>query len=668
MMPFGASRSIPHRTGRLFASASLHTSRREAMERQVEHPDLRPEAIRAFTTSVLTDLRALEQMLRDGWIEEGVRRIGAEQEMFLVGADWRPAPLAMQVLDRLGGPPFTTELALFNLEASLEPIPLRDHCFQELHDALNRAVSQVSEAAALDGAKVVLAGHLPTLVKSDLTLDQITPIARYYALNEALTRLRGGEYHLQIEGADELILEHDSLMLEACNASCQVHLQVGVEEFPRLYNTAQLMVAPVLAASVNSPLLFGRRLWAETRIALFQQSLDTRAGTPHQRDLSTRVRFGNRWVAESVVELLEEDLSQFKVLMAGPVEEDPFQRLREGLVPSLDALQLYSSTIYRWNRPCYGISDGRPHLRIECRVLPAGPSAVDEVANAAFWIGLVLGASEEFGNPAERMDFRDAKSNFIAAARSGLATGVRWLDGGIVDVRSLILTTLLPVARTGLVTAGVHATNVDRYLSVIERRVASGQTGSEWAHRSLVAMSGKGTRSGRLAALTAATFHRQQEDTPVDRWEPAELSEAGGAIQNYLRVEQYMHTDLMTVNEDESVDLVAFVMDRERIQHIPVEDSEHRLVGVVSYRSILRYVGGRNELESAGATSVREIMGGEPVTVAPKTSTLEAIRLMRDRGVACLPVLEEGKLVGIVTDRDFMPIAYELLEEHFRTE
>ncbi len=634
----------------------------------IDHHHLRPEAIRAFTTSILTDLRALEEMINDGWIEEGVRRIGAEQEMFLVGEDWRPAPHAMRVLERLGGHPFTTELALFNLEANLDPIPLRGHCLAELHDALDQAVGQVSKAAAVDGASVVLAGNLPTLVKSDLSLDQITPIPRYFTLNEALTRQRGGKYHLKMEGADELILEHDSVMLEACNASCQVHLQVGVEEFPRLYNNAQLMVAPVLAASVNSPLLFGRRLWAETRIALFQQSLDTRAGTPYLRDLSTRVRFGNRWVERSVTELFEEDLSQFKVLMAGPVEEDPFERLQDGGVPSLDALQLYNSTIYRWNRPCYGISEGRPHLRIECRVLPAGPSTLDEVASAAFWIGLVLGAATEFGDPADLMDFRDAKSNFLDVARSGLATGVRWLDGGMVDVRSLILVTLLPLAREGLVNAGVDALDADRYLTVIERRVTSGQTGSEWAHRSLAAMRGKGTRSGRLAALTAATFHRQQEGTPVDRWEPAELSEAGGATLNYLRVEQYMHTHLMTVNEDESVDLVAFVMDRERIRHVPVEDNEHRLVGVVSYRSILRYVGGRSELKSAGATSVKEIMWRDPVTVSPGTSTLEAIDFMRDNGVACLPVLDEGKLVGIVTDRDFMPIAYELLEESLRTE
>ena len=192
-------------------------------------------------------------MLREGWIEEGVRRIGAEQEMFLVGEDWRPASLATRVLDRLGGPPFTTELALFNLEANLDPLHLSGRCFSDLHAALDGAIAEVSDAADREGARVLLAGHLPTLVKSDLTLDQITPVQRYYTLNEALTRMRGGEYSLRMEGVDELMLEHDSVMLEACNASFQVHLQVGVEEFPRLYNTAQLMVAPVLAAGVNSP-------------------------------------------------------------------------------------------------------------------------------------------------------------------------------------------------------------------------------------------------------------------------------------------------------------------------------------------------------------------------------------------------------------------------------
>jgi CBS domain-containing protein len=631
-----------------------------------EESDLRPEAIRTFTKAILRDLRALEHMLKSGAIEEGVRRFGAEQEVFLAGRGWRPAPLALEVLERLGGAPFTTELALFNLEVNLPPFRLEGRNLFRMEEELNRLVDQLRTAARAEGGEVVLTGTLPTLSKSDLTLDQITPKPRYYTLNEALTRLRGGEYHLRIEGSDELILRHDSVMLEACNTSCQVHLQVGAEEFAPVYNSAQLVLAPVLAACVNSPILFGRRLWAETRIALFQQSLDTRSATPYVRDLAPRVRFGEHWLKGTVTGLFEEDLARFRVLMSGPVEEDPWEALEEGRAPRLQALQLYNSTIYRWNRPCYGISEGKPHLRIECRALPSGPTVLDEIANAALWIGLTLGALHRYGNPADRMDFADVKSNFLAAARHGLNAGLRWMDGRTTGAAPLLLETLLPLAREGLEEAGVDGTDVDRYLTVIEERVSSGQTGSEWALRSLAAMEGTGTLSERLAAITAATARRQEEGEPGHRWAPARLEEAGGWTHTYLRVEQYMTTDPVTVNEDELVDLVAFVMDREKIRHVPVEDRDHRLVGLVSYRSLLRFLVNRGEDGLGDAPPIKDIMEPDPVTVAPDTLTLEAIDLMRDRAVACLPVVKEGKLVGLVTERDFMPIAYELLEERLR--
>ncbi len=631
-----------------------------------DNPDLKPEAIRTFTKKILRDLRALEQMLRDGGIEEGVRRFGAEQEVFLTGRGWRPAPLSLKVLEHLEGGPYTTELALFNMEINLPPYRLEGRALSEMEDELNRLVDRLRTAARAEGGEVVLSGILPTLSKSDLTLEQITPKPRYFTLNEALTTLRGGEYQLRIEGSDELILRHDSVMLEACNTSCQFHLQVGADEFCRVYNAAQLILAPVLAACVNSPLLFGRRLWAETRIALFQQSLDTRSATPYVRDLAPRVRFGERWLDGSVTGLFEDDLARFRVLMAGPVEEDPMEALAAGRPPRLQALQLYNSTIYRWNRPCYGISEGRPHLRIECRALPSGPTVVDEMANAALWIGLTLGALNRYGNPAGRMDFSDVKSNFLAAARHGLNAGLRWIDGRTTGAAPLLLETLLPLAVEGLTSAGLDSSDADRYMGLIEERVASGQTGSEWALRSLSALEGTGTLSERLAAITAATAHRQEEGQPVHRWAPARLEEAGGWTHTYLRVEQYMTTDPVTVNEDELVDLVAFVMDREKIRHIPVEDREHRLVGVVSYRSLLRFMVDRSEDGLGDAPPVKEIMERAPVTVAPDTLTLEAIDLMRDREVACLPVVREGKLVGLVTERDFMPIAYELLEERLR--
>ena len=632
---------------------------------QASASEMETGSVRAFTKALLTDLQALEQMLEEGLIESGVRRFGCEQEMFLVNQAWRPAPVAIEVLERLDGESFTTELARFNLEMNLDPMMLGGGCFSALQVKIEELLDMVRKAAGEVGADVVLTGILPTLGKSDLTLDNITPMPRYHALNEALTRMRGGAYRLQLEGHDELQIEHDSVMLEACNTSCQVHLQVDAAEFAPMYNVAQAMTGPVLAAAANSPVLFGKRLWAETRIALFRQSLDTRSTTVHLREFSPRVRFGDRWVKESVTELFQDDIAQFRVLLAEEAVERPFEQLAARAIPRLQALQLHNSTVYRWNRPCYGILEGKPHLRIECRALPAGPSVLDEVANAAFWIGLVLGAEREYGDITERLSFDDAKYNFLTASRQGLNAGFHWVDGQRVSAPMLILETLIPLARAGL-EGYVDGTEIDKYLGVIHDRVEICGTGSDWMMRSLFEMKDRGTSSERMTALTAAIAHRQVHGKPCHEWALARLEEAGGWTQNYMKVEHYMTTHLFTVQEDELLEMVAFLMDRNQIRHVPVEDDQHRLVGLVSYRSILRMVSEMDSARDKGTTPVKTIMEVDPVTVTPETSTLEAIDLMRKKGVSCLPVLKGEKLVGLVTEVDFMPIAYELLEKQLK--
>jgi len=487
-----------------------------------------PEATRAYTRALLRDLQALERMLEQGMFETGVRRMGLEQEMFFVNRAWHPAPVALEVLSQLDGP-FTTELALFNFEANVEPLVLDGRCFTALERRLDELLAEVRRAALTVGAEVALTGILPTLTKSDMSLDNITPHARYYALNRALSERAGGEpRRLRIEGADELFIQHDSVMLEACNTSCQVHLQIEPGEFATLYNAAQLVAGPVLAAAVNSPVLFGKRLWSETRIALFQQAVDTRSGMVHLRDLSPRVRFGDRWVEKSVTELFQEDVAHFRVLLTRDVEEDPIQVLRNGGIPPLQALQLNNGTVYRWNRPCYGVTDGKPHLRIECRFIPAGPSVVDEVANAAFWIGLVLGVAGKHGNVAQSIDFEEVKTNFLAAARSGLKAGFRWIDEKTYSAKDLILKELLPLARAGLAESAVDSSDIDEYLSIIQGRVETENTGSSWILRSLAGMKDRGSRAERLAAVTAATVARQKKRIPGHLWEPASIRDAGG--------------------------------------------------------------------------------------------------------------------------------------------
>lgn len=626
-------------------------------------PKLGPDEFRVFTKALLNDLRALEQMLAQGLIETGRRRIGAEQELFLVDRGWRPAPTAVRVLEGLAGPEYTTELAAFNLEINLDPLDLADRCFHELEQRLNAHIEAVRAQAHKHQAEVVLTGILPTLAKSDLSLENMTPRERYHVLNDVLTRIRGGTYRINIQGADELNLEHDSVMLEGGNTSFQVHLQVDPDAFAHTYNMAQVMTAPVLAAGVNSPLLFGRRLWAETRIALFQQSIDTRRTTPHLRELTPRVRFGEQWIKQSVLEVFREDIARIPALMATKNPEDPFEVLRAGGVPILAALRLYNGTVYRWNRPCYGVCEGVPHLRIECRVLPSGPSVFDEVANAAFWVGLVLGGVEQYPNITERIQFDDARANVLAAARRGLNVGFTWLDGKTVGARELILKDLIPLAHAGLRGAGVARRDADRYLTAIESRVASGRTGAHWLERSLLQMGSQGTRSERLAALTAATVHRQQSGKPCHEWELASVDEGGGWRHHYLKVEQYMTTDLFTVKQDELVDLAALLMDWKHIRQVPVEDDEHHLIGLVSFGSVLRLLASGNRGEATLTIPVKDIMDTNPATVDPETSTLEAIELMRRHRIPSLPVVKDGKLVGIVSVGDFMPMVERLLHD-----
>lgn len=629
---------------------------------------LEPDQLRRFTKALLNDIRALERMLLDNCFESGDRRIGAEQELFLVDRGWRPAPVATEILDGLAGEEFTTELARFNLEINLSPLDLNPTCLRTLEGNLETLVGRVRREALNHRSDVVLTGILPTLQKSDLALENLTPRPRYYALNDAMTRRAAGSYRLHIQGTDELHVEHDSILLEGCNTSFQLHMQVSPAEFPRLYNIALAMAGPVLAASANSPILFGKRLWAETRIALFQQALDIRRTTPHVRELTPRVRFGESWVKDSVLEIFQEDVARVPSLLGTDVNKDPFASLQRGEVPELRALQLYNGTVYRWIRPCYGILSGRPHLRIECRFLPSGPSIPDEVANAALWIGLLLGAAEEYDDITQLIEFDDARANLLAAARRGLNAGLTWFGNASTSAPELLLEKLLPLARRGLASAQIDPQDADHYLHIIESRVTSGNTGARWLSQSLTEMGPHGTRAERMAALTAGVAHRQQKGLPVHEWDPARLGEGGGWRYHYRRVEQYMTTDLFTVKEDEIVDLAALLMDWKRIRQVLVEDDERRLAGWVTYGSLLRLYTSGQASKSPSAVSIKEIMEQPPVEVAPETETLEAIALMRKHKVRSLPVTKAGKLVGIVSVEDFIPIAERLLEEKLEDE
>ena len=636
------------------------------MGTQHEVKELDAESLRSFTRKLLADLRALELMLERGKIESGVRRIGAEQELFLIDRHFRPAPLAIEMIEKVRDPHFTTEVARFNLEFNSDPLEFGGSCLRRMETQLVELLGKARRAAHQLGAEVVMIGILPTVDISDLSLANMTPVPRYFALNEAMRRLRGKDWEFYIKGADELLIRHDSVMVEACNTSFQAHYQVGPEEFAPLYNLTQAVAAPVLAAACNSPLLFGRRLWRETRIALFQQSVDHRAAGLHLREQTPRVSFGRRWVDDSVLEIFQEDIARFKVLLSADIDEESLDMLARDEVPALQALRLHNGTIYRWTRPCYGILNGKPHLRIENRILPSGPTILDEMANAAFWFGLLSGLSRAYPDIRKVMEFETAHENFIAAARLGLQAQFGWPGHGQVPADELILEELLPVAREGLAQRGIDAEDSARYLDVLEERVRSGRTGAQWQLDSFVDLKGRGNRTERLAAITAAAIENQQNELPGHLWPMATLEQAGGWERHYARIEQFMTSDLFTVGPDQGLEMVANLMKWKRIRHVPVEDGEHQLLGIVSSSTLVAVIADRVADLGTRPIAVAEVMATDVVTVAPETSTLDAIALMRRYKVGSLPVVKDGRLVGIVTESDFLAIAGQLLEEELR--
>lgn len=622
-------------------------------------------ASHAFVQRLVADVSALEAMLEAGQLERDGRRIGAEQELFLVDRAFQPAPVGQEVLEAVGDPHLTTELARFNLELNLDPIDIGPRCLEVLEQELERLLAKVRVGAESVGARVVLTGILPTLDISHLSLDNMAPVPRYAALNEAARQLRGRDFALHVKGRDELRLHHDNVMLEACNTSFQLHLQVDPSTFAQFYNIAQAIAAPTLAAATYSPLLFGRRLWHETRIALFQQSIDTRHLDGPRRTERPRVSFGERWVDSSVLEIFREDISRFRLLLCGETGEDPNALLRAGKIPSLSALRLHNGTVYRWNRPCYGISEGKPHLRIENRILPSGPSIVDQVANAAFWLGLMKAVAEEVGDVTRGFAFGTAKENFLAAARRGLGAQLTWIDGRSRTAPDLIRSTLLPQAAAGLRALGIDDDVGERYLGIIDQRVRSGQTGSQWLLDSAAAMRGQGSERERVVHVTAAAIARQEAGEPVHAWPLAGWRERAGWQGHCSEVRSLMTTDLFTVGADEVLDLAASIMDWQHIRHVPVEDEQHHLVGLLTHRTLLRALA-RCHGRATAPIPVSTVMKRELHTVRPDTPTLDAMALMREHRVACLPVVEDGRLVGMLTERDFIKVSSQLLERFLR--
>jgi len=631
-------------------------------EEKVKLADSQEETQR-FMKFVLKDLRALNKMLKEGdWFETDPIRIGAEQELCLVDEHSKASPRNMEVLDKLNDSNFTTEFAKFNLEINLDPIEFKGDCLSKMEEQLQTKINKVRSVVEGMGGDILLTGILPTIRKVDVDLKNLTPLQRYRALCEAISRLRGENFDLRIQGMDELLMKFDSPLLEACNTGFQVHLQVDPDEFVQKYNIAQAITGPVLASSVGSPILFGKRLWSETRIALFQQSVDTRTVGDHLRESSPRVTFGNEWIKESILDIFQEDTARYRVLLSSEVTEDVEKMLEEGMPPALKALQVHNGTVYRWNRPCYGVINGKAHLRIENRVFPSGPTVTDEMANTAFWLGLLNKMDDYYADITDVMDFDDARMNFVAASKLGLDTKFRWVNDKRINAVDLITEELLPVAREGLEKVDIQQGDIDSYLEIIEERVTSGQTATHWMVNNYASlMKQNNSKEQTLAAITTAMIKNQKKGEPVHKWGRARMDDLKHWKPSSLIVEEFMTTDLFTVQKDDILEFVADLMDWRHIRYVPVEDDKKHLVGLITMRMIFRdYSKSINHDEETPET-VDEIMIRNPITVHPEASIMEAMDLMDTQQIGCLPVVKNNRLVGIITEQNYISIAARLL-------
>ncbi len=473
-----------------------------------------------YREKVRQNLDVFERMLAQSSFEFERPMTGLEIELNLVDADYQPRFANAEVLERIADPDFQTELARYNIELNVRPRPLPGdealHLEQDLRDSLNRADRLAQEV----GSHIVPIGILPTIMPEHFAGEWISSNNRYTALNDSIFFARGEDIYLDIEGptGERLATYSDTIAPESACTSVQLHLQVAPQDFAAHWNAAQALAGPQLALAANSPFFFGRRLHAETRIELFCQATDTRSIELKNQGVRPRVFFGERWIT-SIFDLFEENVRYFPALLPETTDEDPIAKLEAGEAPLLSELRLHNGTIYRWNRPIYDIVGGTPHLRVENRVLPAGPTIVDVMANAAFYYGVIRMLASEDRPVWTKMSFAAAEQNFHACAREGIDARLYWPGFGEVRADELVLRHLLPLAHRGLEDWGVSQAVRDRFLSVIEGRCTSGANGATWQTEAVARFEERGAdRATALRQMLEAYVQHMHTNQPVHTW------------------------------------------------------------------------------------------------------------------------------------------------------
>lgn len=604
------------------------------------------KARKAFTYHLLKDIETLDHMLKNNLFPNDTIRIGAEQELAIVDDKMKPTCKALEILDNIDSELFTTELSQFNLEINLEPLVLKAGVFNKMHEQLKKRLAYLQDKSKAFNVHFPLVGILPTLERADFDIKNITPYQRYLVLNEIFKKGKDESFEIRISGVDELKMNLDSILAESGNTSFQIHLQLKPDEFKEKYNWAQMIAGPVLAACTNSSLLMGRELWAETRIALFQQTVDSRNSVYLMREQRPRVTFGHDWVHDCVSEIFKTDISHYPLLITADVDEESTEALSQGKPPKLKALAMHNGNLYKWNRLCYGVSDGKPHLRIENRYIPTGPSMIDEVANIAFWIGLMNAMPDKYKDLPNMMNFKTVRQNFYKAAKHGLNIQFEWF-GKEVSAKSLLLKELLPLAEKGLKQFEIPDDEINLYLDVIKQRVQKNKTGSLWMSKNFNRLKQQFTKRRTTYFLTQQMLRNQQKDIPVHEWRNININRNPCQIKDFT-VSDVMTTDLVVVHQNDPVLILQHLMDWNNLNQILVENDKHQLIGIVALHDLKSVESSRKQ-----SRSVKTIMQTDVKTINPDEELIKAKAMMDQYQVSALPVMSDGKLVGLVNTSHF---------------
>jgi len=474
---------------------------------------------RRYREKVRSCLDVLARMLRESRFTDGPEQVGLEVEFNLVDEAGSPAMRNAEVLAAVDDPDWSPELGRFNIEVNMEPRLLAGDALAAMERLMTDKYNWADLRARQAGTRLAMIGILPSLREQHTTAAAMSPNPRYQLLNEQICAARGEEMEICIEGPERLLWHTASIMPEAACTSVQCHLQVSPELFGSYWNAAQAVAGVQAALAANSPYLFGRELWQETRIPLFTQAIDTRPEELQVQGVRPRVWFGERWIT-SVFDLFEENLRYFPALLPLMSSDDPVADLANGSTPELAELTLHNGTVYRWNRPVYAVDDGEPHLRVENRVLPAGPTVTDVMANVAFYYGLVHMLAESERPIWTQMSFAAARDNLMEAARHGIDASLYWPGLGEVPAAELTLRKLLPLAREGLRRWQVDDTQADRMLEVIEERCLTGRTGATWQTETVHRLQGRNglDRDTALREMTQRYLALMHAGDPVHTW------------------------------------------------------------------------------------------------------------------------------------------------------